>query len=355
MTADSDGGSRPLDPFAYLFAVALGAPMLVRRRLPVAVLAVTFLGVCAYYIAKYPPIGLALPLGGALYVAARAGRLRWAVGAATAIVGLSLWFRIQRGGEDLRYMLLFDTLLTVAVMAASIALGDSHRSKAMWRAELQRTHDQEAWRTDHEARQRVAAERARIARELHDSIGHGLSVVSLHADVALESGDLGPKAAEAVGQIRRAGRQSLSELRTAVAVLRSPDTVTAPTLADVNELARHLETAGIGVIVDVRGDLALVPPGVSGTAYRIVQEALTNAVRHSHCDEARVALAVSDGRLDIEVADDGIGLPEGTPPALGHGIRGMTERAAELGGTLTTHVRTGSGFSVRAVLPLAGS
>ena len=255
-------------------------------------------------------------------------------------------------------MLLFDTLLTVAVMAASIALGDSHRSKAMWRAELQRTHDQEAWRADPRARGSASPPElaARIARERHDSIGHGLSVVSLHADVALESGDLGPKAAEAVGQIRRAGRQSLSELRTAVAVLRSPDTVTAPTLADVNELARHLETAGIGVIVDVRGDLALVPPGVSGTAYRIVQEAAHQRgpalpLRRGTGRPSGLGRAARHrGRRRRHRAAGGY-----AAGSLGHGIRGMTERAAELGGTLTTHVRTGSGFSVRAVLPLAGS
>lgn len=346
-------GTRQLDGYAYLFAVGLGALMLVRRQFPTATLLATAFGTCAYYIFQYPPIGLALPMGAALYVAAEAGRLRWAAATAAAVLGLSLYFRIVQG-EQLRYLLLYDTVLTIAVMAVAIALGAARRAQRLWRLEVQERARQTALVHQQQAHQQVEQERARIARDLHDSLAHTISVVALQADVALESSpDLPEPTVQAIGRMREASRRAMTELRSAVGVLRTPEpSAPTPTLADVDLLARDLSGGGMAVRVDRVGDLGHVPPFVAATAYRIVQESLTNAARHGKCRHATVDLRVTDRDVAITVSDDGVGGDRDAGQPSGHGIRGMVERAQILGGTVIAGAQPSGGWRVHAVLPV---
>lgn len=346
-------GTRQLDGYAYLFAVGLGALMLVRRQFPTATLLATALGTCAYYIFQYPPIGLALPMGAALYVAAEAGRLRWAAATAAAVLGLSLYFRIVQG-EQLRYLLLYDTVLTIAVMAVAIALGAARRAQQLWRLEVKERACQTALVHQQQAQQQVEQERARIARDLHDSLAHTISVVALQADVALESSpDLPEPTVQAIGRMREASRRAMTELRSAVGVLRTPEpSAPTPTLADVDLLARDLSGVGMAVRVDRKGDAGHVPPFVAATAYRIVQESLTNAARHGNCRHATVDLRVTDSDVAITVSDDGVGGDRAAGQPDGHGIRGMVERAQILGGTVTAGAKPSGGWLVQAVLPV---
>jgi len=355
ITADTPAAGtdvRHLDAYAYLFAAGLGALMFVRRAYPISTLLATVAGTIAYYVCQYPPIGLAIPMGAALYAAAEAGRMRWAAGSAAIMLGLSLYFRIAQG-EHVRYLLLYDTLLTIAVMAVAVGFGAARRAQDLWRSEAQERARQASIVLEQEARERVAQERVRIARDLHDSLAHTISVIALHAEVATESDAHLPDATRAaLCRITQASRRAMSELRSAVGVLRMPESQTpTPALGDVLLLASDLAGDGLDVTVHVSGDLDQIPPFVGATAYRIVQESLTNAIRHGRSRHATVALTLSEAVLAIEVRDDGCGA-EPASQAQGHGIRSMTERAQILGGTLHAGPRSGGrGWLVTATLP----
>lgn len=366
ITADAPsapGDPRRLDAYAYLFAVGLGALMFVRRRHPLGTLVATAILTCAYYILQYPPIGLALPMSAALYVAAEAGRIRWGTTVAGTVVALALYFRITQG-EPLRPLILYDTLLTVAVMAASMALGTAQRARAMWRRESVERARQAAIVTEQETRARLDAERARIARDLHDSLAHTLAVIALQSNVAVESAtDSEGAARDAALRIRGATRRAMSELRTAVSILRTQEPATSrPSLNDIAALVHDLAGSDLFIEVTSRGDPDRVPPFVGAAAYRIVQESLTNAIKHGHCHHAWVGIDVQSDTVRIVVDDDGRGPAPGevTPPAPsqatsdGHGIRGMSERAQILGGRLAVGARDDGGWRVEAHLPIRG-
>jgi signal transduction histidine kinase len=373
ITADAPsapGDPRRLDAYAYLFAVGLGALMFARRRHPIGTLVATAVLTCGYYILQYPPIGLALPMSAALYVAAEAGRIRWGATVAGSVVALALYFRITQG-EPVRPLLLYDTLLTVAVMAASMALGTAQRARAMWRAEALERARQTAIVTEQETRARLDVERARIARDLHDSLAHTLAVIALQSNVAVEAAtDPEGASREAALRIREASRRAMSELRSAVGVLRTTAPATStPTLRDIAGLAEDLATPDLAIDVTTSGDPERVPPFVGAAAYRIAQESLTNALKHGHGHHARIAVDVLDDAVRILVDDDG-------PPSsatrqsrssvttrngshvmarttdAGHGIRGMSERAQILGGRLAAGPRDEGGWRVEAHLPI---
>ena len=185
-------------PGTFVFAAGFGALLLLRRRRPVGVLLVSGAGLLAYYALGFPPIGLALPVGAALYSAAEAGRLRWAAGTAAALIVVSTVARALTG-ETTSYLLGYDLPITVAVMGAAIAAGDGVRSRRRFRQAVLA-----AAATDRE--HRIEQERLRVARDVHDVLAHTMSVVSLHADVAAESLDDGDPAAvrAALGHIRAA-------------------------------------------------------------------------------------------------------------------------------------------------------
>ncbi|MEU6076856.1 histidine kinase [Micromonospora sp. NPDC047074] len=350
------GGDRGRDLPAYLFALGLGALTLARRRAPVAVLLASAAGLVAYYMADYPPVGLALPLAAALYSAAEAGRLRWAVLVGLGLLVVSTAFRTAQG-ESVAYLVGFELASSVATMAAAIALGDGVRSRRLRRREqrwrlrqMERDHAREATR-------RVEEERLRIARDLHDVIAHHISVISLHAGVADEALDDDPPAARAaLGHVRAATTEVARELRTTLGLLRDP-TGTDPRqpvagLAGLDALVAGARSTGLRIAVHRRGELTGLPAAVDSTAYRLIQEALTNALRHADATTVEIDLVRDSRAVGLAVRDDGRGQREDVPR--GHGLGGMRERTALLGGTVTAGNRTGGGFEVRAELPLGG-
>ncbi|MEU8203957.1 histidine kinase [Streptosporangium sp. NPDC049046] len=344
------GGRQSPDPIAHLWAVGLGALMLVRRRHPTAVLAVTALGLFAYYAAGHPAVGVAVPVAAALFSAAEFGRLVHAVVTATVVIAVSLFFRLIEG-EDFSFVVGYELAGHVLLMAAAIALGDGLRSRRTVQAGARRIAELTAQRYRQEADARLHAERLAIARELHDSIGHTTSVISLHADVARESlGHDEARTRAALELIKSTTTRTMSELRRTVALLRTPgeNPRSVLSLSSVGSLRETAAAAGIDLDLEIRVTTEL-PATVDACAFRIVQEAVTNIVKHSHGTRARV-VALDDGAvLRLSVTDDGPG--QGPDSGAGHGIAGMRERAETLGGTLTAG-RESTGFTVRAVLPL---
>jgi signal transduction histidine kinase len=208
---------------------------------------------------------------------------------------------------------------------------------------------------EREAELAAAEERTRIARELHDVVAHGLSLMVVQAEAAEELLGSSPEAAVApLRRVQDTGREALGEMRRLLGVLRTtdglaPSTTPQPSLARVPELAREAAEVGLAVDVRVTGDPAGLPQGLELAAYRIVQEALTNTRRHAGATRACVQLDHSPAGLRIEITDDGHGPADDGHP--GHGLVGMRERTALYGGTVSTGTAPGGGFRVVAVLP----
>jgi signal transduction histidine kinase len=211
--------------------------------------------------------------------------------------------------------------------------------------------------SERRAERAVAEERLRIARELHDVVAHSMSLIAVKAGVANHVARSRPEeAVDALRIIEDTSKQALTEMRQVLGVLRTGDTerdelAPAPGLDDLPQLARRATGAGVRVALELRVDQD-VPAGVSLSAYRIVQEALTNVIRHAAAARCQVTVTARDGEVRIEVVDDGAGgqvPPAGQP--CGHGLAGMRERALARGGEFTAGPRSGSGFQVKACLP----
>lgn len=360
------GGDLP-PAVAYGFATALGLLMLVRRRWPLTVLLLTAVLLIAYYVADLPVIGLAVPAAAALYSAAVFDRTRWAVGTAAALVVVSTAARLAEG-QDPAFLLGYELVSTAAIMGAAIALGDGVRQRAEGARQRELIAVLDAQAREAESAELLARERARIARDLHDAVGHHLSVVSLHTSVAaeaLEEGEADPTVARAeLDHVAQAARDGLRDLRSTVRALHGPgggpgevDRVAG--LAHLDELVASVRAAGLAVEVTGAGGPGL-PGLVDATAYRVVQEALTNTLRHARAETAEVGLERADGLLTVTVTDDGTGpLPGGARRSPdggrgGSGLAGMRERVRMVDGTLEAGPVPRNGFRVRARLPLGG-
>lgn len=352
--AADQGGDRPPDVVAYLFALGFGALMLLRRRVPRTVLGLTVLGMFAYYALDYPPIGVAVPVVAALFSAADAGLTLWSVGAGAVVFAVSLVFRL-REGESPAFLLGYEAVSNIALIAAAIALGYSlriRRIRAAQQAEITRLTTLQLAR---EAEARVQSERERISRDLHDTVGHTMSVISLQAGVAAEAIDpTNAVAAEAIDHIRSASRQTLQDLRSIVRILRSAGIHDAESgvlsLSAVPGLVDTVRSVGVAVTALIDVDPGELSPPVDAAAYRVVQEALTNVVKHAAARSAHVSAKVRDGTLHVTIGDDGHGVPS-PGPVPGHGLEGMTERVRLLGGTLRTLSEPDGGFTVEALIP----
>ena len=214
----------------------------------------------------------------------------------------------------------------------------------------------EATREDN-ARAAVASERARIAREMHDVIAHAVSVIVIQAGAAEEMLDLDPsRAREPLRSVQNSARQALGELRRLLTVVR-PDADTGaglapqPGLADLDTLAGDVRAAGVVIAVHRDGAPIVLPPGVDLAAYRIVQEALTNVLKHANARTADVAIRYRTNAVELEVTDDG-GPSARAPATTGHGLVGMRERAALYGGRLEAGCRSNGGYAVKVLLPV---
>jgi signal transduction histidine kinase len=352
IAADPDA-VRHAGPGAYLFAVGFGALVLLRRRAPRTMLVLTVLGVFAYYALQFAPIGTALPAVAAIYSAAEIRRTGWAVGAGATLVAVATFYRTV-GNTPEEALAPYELVTDVALVAAAIALGVAVRL-----SREARVHEARA------AEQRLQAERLRIARDLHDVVGHNLSVIALHSGVAAEAvGRDDDTARRALGHVREATSSTLHELRSTVRLLRGPVGGPAPAatsrdaapdsaptgLAGVDTLAASARAAGLVVDVGLDVPTGTLDGAVDAAAYRVVQESLTNVLRHAAARRVVVFAEAADGRLALRVADDGRGAGPGLVP--GTGISGMRERVALLGGILTTGDAPGGGFVVAADLPL---
>lgn len=342
-------------PLAYCFAVVLGGVMLLRRSLPRLVLVVTLVLLFSYYILGFPPIGIAVPVVAALFSASERDHTWWAVGATVFTLTLSTAYRIWEGDESASYVLGYEMVMNVAMMAGAIALGYGVRSRRAQREQQLEIIRLNSLEQERAADRRIQNERVEVARDLHDLVGHTMSVVSLHTDVARESvGHDDQVVAEALGRIRTATSDTLSELRATVKLLRSPRTVIAEagvvSLSGVETLVTSARAAGPTVDYQPLPSAVRLPAAVDATAYRIIQESLTNVLRHARADRVWVCVAAEAGRLVVSIRDDGQGRPAAADA--GHGIAGMTERARLLGGDLTAGPHPGGGFAVRALLPL---
>jgi signal transduction histidine kinase len=205
-------------------------------------------------------------------------------------------------------------------------------------------------------REAVTAERAAIARELHDVVAHHMSVMVVQAGAARAVGERDPAAtAEALRQIEASGRTGLAEMRRLLEVLKAEEDgdgrAPQPGLARLTELLDAMRASGLPVEAVVEGTPRVLSPGVDLSAYRIVQEALTNSLRHAGGASARVVVRYEPHALELEIADDGPGSPEDPEASGGHGLIGMRERVQLFGGELETGPRPGGGFLVVARLP----
>jgi signal transduction histidine kinase len=355
VSADVEGRGRLPDVGAYLFALGFGLLMLFRRRWPVGTLLASTGLLGAYYTLDYPPIGLAVPLAAALYTVAEAGRLRWAVGVSALFVTASIYARLAEG-DDPAYLFGYDLAATVLLIAAVIALGEAARARRGWQGEIRRRLRLAADEREREAARRVEEERVRIARELHDVLAHTVSVISIQADVAAEAVRDDPDAAEAaLGEIRSSSREAMGELRATLGLLREGATeprAPVPGLAQLDRVVGAAAESGLDVRVTVEGEPVQLPAVVDAAAHRIVQESITNVLRHAAATRAEVRLGYAPGALTVTVTDDGRG---GSANGAGWGIKGMRERATVLGGELDAGERPGGGFAVTATLPIGGA
>jgi signal transduction histidine kinase len=329
----------------YLLLAAGGVALLLRRRYPVAVLAVALAAAAGDAALGGHGAPIAWLVLAAAFVNAVLYRKR--VAAIVSLVAgylIAVWppWLIGTHGNT-------STASALGLLAGLITL--------LLVAELIRARNQRAaavrTRQAEEARRLAMQERLAIARDLHDVLAHNISVINVQANTALHLMDRQPeRAREALTAIHEVSRQALGELRSVLGVLRADGAnaplVPSPSLDRLGELATTARAAGIAVELEREGVPRPVPAGVDAAAYRIVQEALTNTVRHSGGSAATIRLCYDAEALTIEVDDNG---HAAGPPRPGNGVAGMTERARALGGTLNAGPGPGGGFRVLARLP----
>jgi signal transduction histidine kinase len=340
-------------PWAALFVL----PLLARRRFPfgapVAVFVIGLAGsiwngtLATYSFGNFLGVLTAAFLFGMLWERERSAiGLAIAVGAAAFVVHNDP----KQGIGDFAFIAF---VFTISWFAGLTLGGKLHAAaKAEERAErLERERDAEA-------RAAVAEERARIARELHDIVGHSVSVMTVQASAVrrLLRADQ-EREREALITVEETGRAALAEMRRLVGVLRRPEEAPAlvpqPSLGHVEKLVEQTREAGLPTVLRVEGEAAELPQGIDLTAYRLVQEGLTNAVKHANATQAEVVVRYDNGSVELVVRDNGTG--EGNGDGSGHGLVGMRERVAVCGGELAAGPRAGGGYELRARLPVTAA
>lgn len=338
---------RALDAVALVMLAAGAAALVFRRQYPSWVLIFTNGITLLYLLLDYPRGPIFLTMIIAFFTAVMQGRrpIAWAVLAAGFV--LFPWLPYYYGDEpaptSIRIFGLAGWLLVLATVA-----------------EIAHIRQQRIMRTrEEETRRRASEERLRIARELHDVLGHNISLISVQAGVALHLMDKQPEQARvALSVIKDASKDALRELRSVLDVLRQvneePPRSPSPSLASLSDLISRASEAGLQVHTEVLGDLKGLPASVDLAAFRIVQEALTNVMRHSGQTTSSVQVACNEHELTLRIENE-VG-KEGSREGigLGQGILGMQERATALGGVVEAGPRPGGGFRVFARLPLDG-
>ena len=349
-------GQRPVDATAWLLGVLLAAPYAVHRRMPWVALAVALGALVVFSVLRYAPYP-GVPVFVLLFGITLHGTRRHSL---VALVATTLAFLVSLAAQPAGVVLVGDWSATLRATAVAWLAGDNLRQRRLrWAALEERARMLEREREDR-ANAAVAAERLRIARELHDVVAHAMSVIAVQAGMGRHVIDTDVDAArEALGAIETTSRGSLNEMRRMLGVLRQGDEAAAmrpvPGLADVPALVAETRRAGLGVTLDSSGAVDDLPAGVDLAVYRVVQESLTNVLKHGG-PVAHVRVARHEDRVEVEVTDDGRAGTVGTRGAAGsdggHGLLGMRERVALYGGTFEAVDRPGGGFRVRASLPV---
>lgn len=344
----------PATPLAYLLTIAAFLPLAVRRRYPLAALGLTSVFAAFWQLGHYPPnLVFIAPLIAMYTVASMRERPEaLAAGVASAVIQLlALWVSVSNA------TFWAEMVRTIAFIGVAGAFGDATRNRRAYVAEMEQRAAEAERTREEEARARVDEERLRIARELHDITAHSLSIIAVQSGAAAHVIDTNPaEARNALEAIRRTSKDALDELRAMLGVLRAAgDTdaplAPAPGLGRLGDLVAPLTQAGYEVKSDVGPDLGEIPAVVEGSAYRIIQESLTNVVRHAGVCRVTLEIHRREGALEVLVEDDGR-TPEWPLPEGGHGLAGMRERVNALGGTFDASPRPAGGFVVRARLPI---
>jgi signal transduction histidine kinase len=338
-------------PLALVATLALiwrrSAPLLV-----LGILAATFfLGSLVVPTSGEDPVALGIALVVAVYsVGAHAGGRRAVAGIAATITLVLAVAATDPEGTTLGGLIFF-----ALVVGGPWLAGRAIRHRRLSERLLEERAISAEREREERARAAVAEERSRIARELHDVVAHAISVVVLQARGGRRSLATNPgEAREAFDAIESTGREALEEMRRLLGMLRKGDDELAlapqPSLASLDALAAQVSAAGLPVEVAVEGEPRELPPGIDLSAFRIVQEALTNALKHAGPAAAHVVVRYGPDELELEIVDTGAGVENGS--GTGHGLIGMRERAALYGGDVSVGRRTEGGFAVRVRLPL---
>src|SRR6266545_4166935 len=348
--------AHPAELGHLLLAVA-GMALLLRRRWPLAVFFTTAAISLVYYVAGYPdgPGWIALFVAAYTVTARGDGQRSVQIVGGTILLLTLVWLlTADLTPIDTAGWVFFR--IGTAIMA--VVLGDMLRARRVVAAEaLERAERAERTREE-EARRRVDAERLRIAREVHDTVAHAIAVINVQAGVTAHVLDKRPEQArDTLVTIEQTSARALGELRATLGMLRDADDdrrAPTPGLNQIEELVGLAREAGLDVKVEVASPPRELPGATDHAAYRILQESITNAIRHAGPARVVVSVAYGPSHLELLVADDGHGPRDAARGAgdAGRGIVGMRERAALLGGELTAGPRPGGGFQVRARLPL---
>ncbi len=397
-TGSGGAGAQPLNTLAYVYGAILVIPLLWRSRWPLQVLIACSVLLLIYYSVGIrrnisPAPLLSLPL----YDAALAGYLAVAIVIPAVYMTIGL-FVVGATSHPGLVALVGEFLPSVVVLALAIMLGEVVRSRRALAAETADRLRLAAEERESEAARRVAEERLRIARDLHDTVAHSMATITVQAGSALHvladdpAGGAGGRVRDALIAIRETSKSALADMRATLGQLRGgdidvdADSTRTAGLDRLDALTAAVRAAGAEVTVTVEGSRLPLPPAVDHAAYRILQESLTNVLRHAGPDaRAAVHLRYSDAALAIRVSDDGIGTAandgaagsggpagpgqdsggpgqdsggpgphggSGHDSGGGHGLHGMSERAASIGGELSAGPRDGGGFEVAARLPI---
>jgi signal transduction histidine kinase len=347
------GAYKSINALGILLVLGAVLPLLLRRRFPMPVFFVSTAFLVVFAASDYFIGAVAFTTLISLYTVGAFCRPREiGIAFATLLVALAVLWIIE-----IPDFYAGDLFANTALYTVALLFGWTVQSRRLRLADAEERAEILEREQEEERARAIADERLHIAQELHDVVAHSMSVIAVQAGVGMHVADTdAAEAKKALENISTTSRSTLAELRRLLGVLRDDgdgaNHAPAPGLCDLDRLAREVSDAGVPVELQVEGSISDVPPGVDFTGYRIVQEALTNVLRHAGPSTAKVRVAHAPGALRIEVRDDGRGV-NGRSTGTGHGLMGMRERVAVYGGRLDAGPVDGGGFRVTAELPYA--
>jgi signal transduction histidine kinase len=341
---------RDPDVLSVLLSIMVAVPYYFRRKAPLAVLLISEFAVVVLTVRDYQTGAAPSVLLVGVYTLAAWSSVRdRVIGVAAMLVGLAVVAIDGIPGSNGA-----DVFFNFVLYTAAYLFGSTVRNRRLYTQQLEERATALERERDDEAKRAVADERLRIAQELHDVVAHSMGVIAVQAGVGAHVIDNDPtEAKKSLDAISHTSRSTLAEIRRMLGVLREDagaDYAPAPGLADLDRLVRDIAGAGLDIDVQHDGVRTELPAAVDLTAYRIVQEALTNVLKHAGPARATVVVGYEPGALRLEITDDGRGINGRATPG-GHGLIGMRERVGMYGGSFQAGPRTGGGFHVAVRLP----